>query len=260
MQLFENEMIRISNIHSVILSDSEKVFSKGPIRHFSKIQFHELIFHLSGESIAHFDDNVIYDTPGSIRYLPQGGGGGEYWVENLSPSLCVDIFFETEDSMPTEALSLKNMDSLKPLFEKIYQVWNKKSIGYYAECMSILYEIIRKLQRYNHRQYKGNVTDKIRPSLDYMMAHFSESNFNFSEMGAQSGLSYDYFKELFVKEYGMPPIRYLTHLRLTKAKELLLTGRYSVTEIAELCGYENVYYFSNVFKKHVGVSPKQYRE
>lgn len=258
MQLFEYELTRISNIHSVILSDSKNVFLKDPVRHFSQIQFHELIFHLSGESIAHFDGKVIYDTPGSIRYLPQGGGA-EYWVENLSPSLCVDIFFETEDSMPTEALSLKNMDSLKPLFEKIYQVWNKKSTGYYAECMSILYEIIRKLQRHNHRQYKGKVTDKVRPSLDYMMAHFSEPNFDFQEMGAQSGLSYDYFKELFVKEYGMPPVRYLTHLRLNKAKELLLTGWYSVTEIAYLCGFENVYYFSNVFKKHMGVSPKQYR-
>ncbi len=260
MRLFEHEMIQISNIHSVILSDSEKLFSKGSIRHFSQIQFHELILQLSGESIAHFDGKVIHDTPGSVRYLPQWGGGDEYWVENISPSLCVDVFFETEDPMPTEAVSLRNMDSLKPLFEKIYQVWNAKHPGYYTACMSILYEIIQKIQRYNHRQYAGNTAEKIRPSLEYMMEHFSQPGFDFQEMGKASGLSYDYFKELFVKEYGMPPVRYLTHLRLNKAKELLRTGRYSVTEVAWLCGYDNVYYFSNVFKKHMGISPKQYGE
>ena len=47
---------------------------------------------------------------------------------------------------------------------------------------------------------------------------------------------------------------------MEKAKELLITGHYTVSEIAYECGFENVYYFSNVFKKIVGVSPTAYRK
>ncbi len=57
----------------------------------------------------------------------------------------------------------------------------------------------------------------------------------------------------------MSPVKYITQLRVEKAKELLITNRYKVSEIAEMCGFENVYYFSNVFKKQVGVSPKTYK-
>jgi len=56
----------------------------------------------------------------------------------------------------------------------------------------------------------------------------------------------------------MTPIKYITMLRMEKAKELLITGHYKVSEIAGMCGFENVYYFSNVFKKHEGISPKNY--
>lgn len=258
MQLFQEEIIRISNIHSVLFFDSEKDLSKSLVRNYSKVQFHELIFCVSGDATIEFDGKVLHDGSGSIRYLPQGGGSLCYRVKRTAPMRCIDIFFETEDPMPPEALSIPNLGHLAGLFDKIRQVWDAKHPGYYAECMSILYEIIRKIQRHNLRQYRGNTADKIRPALEYMMEHFSHTNFDFQAMGKCTDLSYDYFKELFVKEYGMPPVRYLTHLRLNKAKELLLTGRYSVTEVAELCGYENVYYFSNVFKKHLGVSPKQY--
>ena len=57
----------------------------------------------------------------------------------------------------------------------------------------------------------------------------------------------------------MPPVKYVTMLKLDKAKELLITGHYTISEIVEICGFENIYYFSTVFKKHFGVSPKNYR-
>ena len=55
----------------------------------------------------------------------------------------------------------------------------------------------------------------------------------------------------------MSPVKYVTALRLDHAKELLITGQYSVGEVAELCGFENVYYFSAVFKKTPGNTTKE---
>ena len=56
----------------------------------------------------------------------------------------------------------------------------------------------------------------------------------------------------------MSPVRFVTKMRIDYAKELLAANRRSVSEIAEMCGFSNAYYFSNVFKKQTGFSPSQY--
>ncbi len=93
-----------------------------------------------------------------------------------------------------------------------------------------------------------------------MLEHFSEHDFDYKAMCEKSELSYDYFKELFIKQYGVSPVKYITALRIEKAKELLITGRYTISQIAMECGFDNVYYFSTVFKKHTGTPPSKYFE
>jgi len=63
------------------------------------------------------------------------------------------------------------------------------------------------------------------------------------------------------KEYsGMPPGRYLTDIRIRKAKELLESTDYSIGEIGGIIGYDNPLYFSRIFKKTAGISPAEYRK
>ena len=64
----------------------------------------------------------------------------------------------------------------------------------------------------------------------------------------------------FKKHYGKTPMKYITDLRISKAKELLLNTTASVAQVAEMCGYVNVYYFSNTFKKETGISPLKFRQ
>lgn len=63
----------------------------------------------------------------------------------------------------------------------------------------------------------------------------------------------------FRKETDRSVIRYLTELRMKKARYLLRCSSYSVGSIAEKCGFDNIYFFSNTFKKCNGVSPLEYR-
>lgn len=63
----------------------------------------------------------------------------------------------------------------------------------------------------------------------------------------------------FKKIHGVPPIDFLTDLRLKKAGELLLETNLTLDRIAKECGYENGFYLSRVFSKHYGTSPSQYR-
>ena len=63
----------------------------------------------------------------------------------------------------------------------------------------------------------------------------------------------------FSQETGTTPMDYLRRLRLRNACRDLLQTRDSVGEIAARWGYENIYYFSNAFKRMYGCAPSEYR-
>lgn len=74
-------------------------------------------------------------------------------------------------------------------------------------------------------------------------------------------LNRDYFRKLFLNQTGYTPSQFLTAKRMEHARELLAAkpvNRMSIREIAWKCGYEDAYYFSRIFKKHTGVSPKNW--
>ncbi len=64
----------------------------------------------------------------------------------------------------------------------------------------------------------------------------------------------------FKEQHRTTPIRMITDLRMEKAKQLLLNTDLPIYTIAESCGYDNIYYFSNTFKKHCGISPREFRQ
>ena len=69
-----------------------------------------------------------------------------------------------------------------------------------------------------------------------------------------------YCGALFSQETGQTILQYTNRLRITKAKELLHFTNDSVSEIAAEVGIEDLYYFSRLFKKLVGMSPSEYRK
>ena len=68
------------------------------------------------------------------------------------------------------------------------------------------------------------------------------------------------YTRLFHRQTGLSPQQYLTDIRINKARELLATTNYNVSEVADLTGYPNPLYFSRIFKKHTGVSPSRYKQ
>lgn len=77
-------------------------------------------------------------------------------------------------------------------------------------------------------------------------------------------LNYDYVRKLFKKETGITPHGYLTRSRMELAEKIILSGvsnqysAFTVSQIAEMCGYTEPLYFSRVFKKYYGVAPSEY--
>ena len=78
-------------------------------------------------------------------------------------------------------------------------------------------------------------------------------------MAGQAGLSVSRFSELFRKQTGHSPVDYLIRLKIQRASQLLASTPVRIKEIAAICGWTNPFYFSRIFKKTTGLSPKAYR-
>ena len=63
-----------------------------------------------------------------------------------------------------------------------------------------------------------------------------------------------------IKETGQTLVKYITDVKMMKAKVMLEEGTLKIVQIAKACGYENQSYFNKLFKNYYGITPKQLRE
>ena len=97
----------------------------------------------------------------------------------------------------------------------------------------------------------------IKDVQDYIDSHIADK-LTLSEVAEQFGLSASYFSVLFKQQTGVGFSDYVTTQRIEKAKQLLLSGDVKIYEAAEALGFESAFYFSKVFKKKEGCSPKEF--
>ncbi len=91
-------------------------------------------------------------------------------------------------------------------------------------------------------------------NLEY---HWQEAP-HIEEICEDTGLTESQFKRTFKKIFGYGPYKHYLNYRMQRAKELLLTGRYTISEVSFMLGYENLKKFSKAFKKSLGMLPSQY--
>jgi iron complex transport system substrate-binding protein len=101
--------------------------------------------------------------------------------------------------------------------------------------------------------------DMVSESVRYLNEHY-KMPITAEDLASRQNCSASYLSRLFKNQLGISPIDYLIHVRIFKAKQLLLDSEARIQEIASGVGYGDVYYFSRLFKKHTGLSPLQYRE
>lgn len=99
----------------------------------------------------------------------------------------------------------------------------------------------------------------IQQAKNYIHEFYSEEHISLNSVAASVNISPSYFSAIFSQEAGMTFIEYLTEVRMNKAKELLMCSTLKSSEIGFEIGYKDPHYFSYLFKKTQGCTPKEFR-
>ena len=128
-----------------------------------------------------------------------------------------------------------------------------------APLLLLLRPLLERLLEEAHEEAQDqNERDLYRKSLNFIKEHYMKG-ITVADIAREVGYSSSYFGYIFKKKHGIPVNQYVRELQLAKAKDLLQNTSFSVSAVAEYVGYEDANYFSSLFKKQFGLSPKQYR-
>lgn len=217
--------------------------------------FCSLTYRYSGKVSISVADSELISERDSITFVPQYLS---YTTEVIEDTGFIGIHFEIDsDSIPTVPTVICGVGgTVRAMFESLI----KTRSGAAAELSrtSMLYGLLAELLSRTENASAG-VPEKIVRAREIIEASFCNPYFSISGLCGELKVGTAYVRREFASAYGQSPINYLKELRIRKAKELLLSRKISVSEVARLSGYSGLSYFIQDFRKTVGESPGEFR-
>lgn len=125
----------------------------------------------------------------------------------------------------------------------------------------MVYRVLQREQfsRLLHIAAQQSALNPISAALAFARAHYAEP-LTVSDLAEQVALSTSAFSSLFREVTGRSPYQFLKEFRLDRARELLVDGRLSVTEVSRKVGYASVSHFIKEFRHRFGTTPRAYAD
>ncbi len=135
----------------------------------------------------------------------------------------------------------------------IYKLESKEQFGI------IIKEAVSKVLDYRDKKIINKYESIISKARTYIDSNYSDPNLSLNTISKIVNVSPSHFSTIFSQETGETFIEYLTKVRMKKAMELLRSTTMKSSEIAYNIGYSDPHYFSYLFKKTTGFTPKEFR-
>lgn len=194
--------------------------------------------------------------------------GHRYYASEKDPWSILWVHFKGEDiaQYPLESCqkiaftSQHATNRMQFLFELLIRVLESNyTLGnfiYISQVLGmILAETYYREKHHTTQEQNKHVTNVIR----YMYKHLEE-NMTLEQIAQEFQLSKSYLNAIFQKYTQHAPMDFFISLKMKRACQLLRASDCYIYEVAQRLGYSDQYYFSRIFKKIVGMSPKEYRE
>ncbi len=215
-----------------------------------------------GRAVYTVDNKEFCVGQGDLLFFNKGQAHSGY-ADKKDPWTYYTVSFELLNAdgksvnsfeLPT-ITHLSNPEIFHNLYKTLYYEWNARTPGYELFCQSIIAELLCRLIRENRTGHKqSDVIDKIKKHL---ITHYRD-NFSIEELAAMANISRSHFHRLFKDETGISAKQFLIRIRMNRAQSLLQSGEHNISEVADIVGYSDIYYFSRLFKKTTGVPPSAF--
>lgn len=178
------------------------------------------------------------------------------------------IYFEGEEAdalvyqsaVPVgQAFVLPVPDIFGDSMGRIHRELSACAAGYRYMISACLTELIVELGRaWGEAQHRVSPSYVVLGKIRTEMLENCHLPWTLADLAARTGYSVSRFCGLYKLYYGTTPMDDLIRRRILKARQLLLGGQHSVTEVAALCGFSSIHYFSSAFKRYAGCTPSQF--
>lgn len=233
---------------------------------------YEIYFLLSGTRYITTDEKTYAIPPKSLfvfpPFTPHKTQGGIYTRININVSkellsLIEQDFLNTCASRGALKLDPKYIDSLILILEEAEKMNVKDAEEYlYSSLKTILYLLQKQTLTpiESSSSIKTQALDTtILKVLEYLNENYPKK-ITLDKLSSNFFVSKFYLCKQFNKELKISIMSYLLKLRISKAKELLISEDIALEKIAERCGFSSANYFSLMFKKETGISPLNYKK
>lgn len=272
--------------HIPLISVADKMYSETPFIHANRTaDFHVLIYVLKGYISVVEDDHEYIIKERNLFFLKSGVH--HYGIHPTAPDTSwIYIHFyldEPNENVPEfkpytshiqeqefskdnynykmkvpKFLKLNSGNIIENELYKVVEMFHSSNPLRAAYMTPLLSQILINCCREENKENTCNYDEKIYKIIQYLETHTHEK-FDTDDLCKTLFLSYKHIAKIFKEATGKTLLEYHTAIRMNEAARMLRETSYSIKYISIYMGYSEPFYFSNVFRKVNGLSPKAYR-
>ncbi len=230
---------------------------------------YQLLYVAKGTADFKIDGELMTIEEGSaVIYFPHQTQYYNYRLEN-NPEVYwlhfsgaqVETYLKSLEFISGSLFNVGIKNEYIPIFEKIIRELQVRRKGFFELSNLYALELLSLMSR-NMTEGSSSIhriNEQLQNIIELMNKSFPQKQ-SVTEYAKLCNMSICWFINCFRTYTGMTPQQYITDIRVAKAKELLSYSSFNISEIASIVGYDNPFYFSRIFKKNTGQSPREYRK
>lgn len=225
-----------------------------------------LLYCTEGEGYIHIGNKKYHLHPQEVFRIPRNQKH-KYYASEKNPWSIFWVHFKGENTgyYPLEEYQIIQMNSIHAenriitLFGVLFRVLERNyTLGNFIYISQVLSLILSEIYFREKADEASRQNRHITTIVRYMYRHL-DRNLKLEDLEEELELSKSYINASFKKYTGRAPIDFFINLKMQEACKLLKSTDLYIVEISQKLGYDDPYYFSRIFKKVIGVSPKEYR-
>lgn len=215
----------------------------------------------SGEKYSLHAGDVAF-IPKGISYLLRASETYEHYTVNFTlraeRSMGAGVKSMLEAGRMT-TFAPATHESMERHFARLAEAWQGKAAGYRMRAMAELYTLLSAFLT-EHALLGIDEASFLRvlPAKEYLDRHY-DKEISIGMLANLCDMSETNFRRLFLAVFDKTAFAYKNEILLLHACDLLSDNLYTVSEIAGMCGFRDANYFSRFFKKHMKLTPREYK-